>query len=557
MSMENFANLNRKMRIIPAKTRQEFVQQTTGIEVPKLRVTPYARVSTEHEEQESSYNAQVEHFEQLLARHTEWELVDIYADPGLSGKNVKRKNFQRLMEDCENGKVDMIITKSVSRFARNTLDCVHCVRHLREKGIKVYFEKENLDTLQENREFVLTLLASLAEEESRSLSTNIRWSVKKRFQEGQLIMNTANFLGYQKDKENNLHIVPEEAVIVKRIYRQFLDGYSLQKIANELMNEKIPSPSGKEIWYVGTIQSILKNEKYKGDCILQKTYLPDFLSPRRVKNEGQATSYYVEDHHPAIIAEETFEMVQQEFKKRNELRAARQTGKGKYSGKYLFSGLIICGECGETYRRHQQYYKTKIYNIWVCKRHENTGKNSCPAKPIRETALEQGFVRALNEVIENKEELLKNLQTAAVITIDDSCEEYVKEIDKEIEEKQTQVVELLLGKQGEELTEEEYQKQGRKLQYRIDELKVKREEAIREQSKVQLAQYRAEAVKELLKTGKILEEFDADLVKSLVKQIKVLPEKEVEFEFECGIKVRKSVKQKERLRKELRGRFFH
>ena len=540
--MENFANPNRKMRIIPAKTRQELVQQTTGVEIPRLRVAPYARVSMEHEEQESSYTAQVEYFQQLLARHTEWELVDIYADPGLSGKNVKRKNFQRLMEDGEKGKVDMIITKSVSRFARNTLDCVHCVRHLREKGIKVYFEKENLDTLQENSEFVLTLLASLAEEESRSLSTNIRWSVKKRFQEGQLIMNTANFFGYQKDKENNLHIVPEEAVIVKRIYRQFLEGYSLQQIANELMKEHIPSPSGKETWYMGTIQSILRNEKYKGDCILQKTYLPDFLSPRRVKNEGQATSYYVEDHHPAIIAKETFEMVQQEFKKRNELRAAKKTGKGKYSGKYPFSGMIICGRCGETYRRHQQYNKTKKYYIWVCKRHENTGKNNCPAKPISETALEQAFVQALNEVIENKEEILKPLQTAAVSAIGDSCDDYLQEIDTEIDEKQTQIVELLSVKRSGELTAEEYEKQVRKLQYKIDELNLKREETIAEQSKVQLAEYRAEAVKELLETGRILEEFDADLLKSLVKQIKVVSEKEAEFQFECGIKVKEIVK---------------
>ena len=542
MLTENSASTKPKIRLIPAKPRQELTGRTTATgEMAKLRIAPYARVSTDHEEQESSYEAQVKHFKQLIESHDDWELVDIYADPGISGKNIKRPNFQRLIDDCDRGKVDMIITKSVSRFARNTLDCVKTVRKLKEMGIKVYFEKENLDTLQESSEFVLTIMASLAEEESRSISNNIRWSVKKRFENGEVIMSTAHFLGYTKTKNGPLTIVPEQAIIVRRIYGEFLDGYSLQEIADGLMRDGIPSPSGKERWHPTTIKSILQNEKYMGDSHLQKTYLPDFLSPRRIKNEGQADSYYVEDSHAAIISKEMFGLVQQEFIGRTELRSSNRTGHGKYSGKYAFSGMIICGECGETYRRHQQYNAYKKYYIWVCKRHENTGKENCGAKPISEEALERAFVRAMNGLIENREEILDELQSAVVTQMSDSCESEVAAVDTEIQNIQNRIVDLLMDKNGGRLTEKDYERQTQLLKFQIDELNLKKEVMLNEQGKIQLAEYRADAVCDLLQTGKILDEFDKTIFKSLVRQIKVVGDKKVEFEFECGIKVTESL----------------
>ena len=542
MSTENSVNTKPKIRLIPAKPRQEMTGrfQENG-EMAKLRVAPYARVSTDHEEQESSYEAQVKHFKQLIESHDDWELVDIYADPGISGKNIKRPNFQRLIDDCNKGKIDMIITKSVSRFARNTLDCVKTVRKLKEMGIKVYFEKENLDTLHESSEFVLTIMASLAEEESRSISNNIRWSVKKRFENGEVIINTAHFLGYTKDENGTLKIIPEQAITVRRIYGEFLDVYSLKEIADGLMRDGIPSPSGKERWHTSTIKSILQNEKYMGDSHLQKTYLPDFLSPRRIKNEGQADSYYVEDSHAAIISKDMFELVQQEFKGRTELRSSNKTGHGKYSGKYAFSGMIICGECGETYRRHQQYNAYKKYYIWVCKRHENIGKSSCPAKPISEEALEKAFVRALNGLMDNREEILAELQNAVSAQVSDSCESDVAAIDAEIQKAQNQIVELLISKNSGQITDEEFNKQSQKLKFHIDELNLQKQVVINEQGKVQLAEYRADAITELLKSGKILEKFDKTIFKCLVHRIIAVADKEVEFEFECGIKVREKL----------------
>lgn len=543
MSMENCVNTKPKIRVIPAKPRQELMNRTINIgELPKLRVAAYARVSTDHEEQESSYEAQVGHFTKLIANHEDWELAGIFADPGLSGKNVKRKEFQHMMAECENGQIDRIITKSVSRFARNTLDCVQTARRLKEKGIGIYFEKENLDTLKESSEFVLTIMASLAEEESRSISNNIRWSVKKRFENGQIIMTTARFLGYTKDENGVLRIIPEQAIIVRRIYSEFLDGYSLKEIANGLMRDGIKSPSGKEIWYATTVRSILQNEKYKGDSHLQKTYLPDFLSSKRIKNEGQADSYYVEDSHAAIVSRETFDMVQQEFKNRTGLRSSNISGHGKYSGKYAFSGMIVCGECGETYRRHQQYNQYKKYYIWACKKHENIGAEYCKAKPIKEEAIEKAFVRAMNGLIESRALILDRLQMAITGELSDSCAAQIADVDRKIQKNQDKIVNLLKDKQEGILTQQKYETESRKYMYEIDKLALKKEELLAEQGRVQLAEYRLDAINGLLQSGKILDEFDKTIFKSLVRRIKVVKDKEIEIEFECGIKVRETVR---------------
>lgn len=541
--MENCVSIKPRIRVIPAKSRQVLMGSGLGNgEMSKLRVAAYARVSTDHEEQESSYEAQVEHFTKYIEGHEDWEMAGIFADPGISGKNIKRPEFQRMMTECENGRIDKIITKSVSRFARNTLDCVQSVRKLKEKGIGVYFEKENLDTMQESSEFVLTIMASLAEEESRSISNNIRWSIKKKFENGQVMMCTASFLGYTMDENGILQIVPEQAVIVKRIYGEFLDGYSLSEIANGLMRDGVLSPMGKTTWHPTTIKSILQNEKYKGDCHLQKTYLPDFLSPRRIRNEGQADSYYVEDSHAGIISKEMFEMVQQEFKNRNELRSSHQTGRGKYSGKYAFSGMITCGECGETYRRHQQYNKYKTYYIWVCKRHENTGKQNCSAKPLKEDSIKKAFVRALNGLLKERDKIHDRLTNTIVGEITDDCGRDTKEIDESIQKAQDQIVQALRQYQLGQIGSEEYERTTKELKMEIDALNLKKAEIFDEQSKVQLAEYRIDAVKRLMQDGTMLEEFDKTVFKSLVKKMKVINERELEIEFECGIKVREIVK---------------
>ena len=262
---------------------------------PKLRVAAYCRVSTDSDEQATSYEAQVEHYTEYIKKNPEWEFAGIYADDGISGTNTKnREEFNRMIEDCEAGTIDMIITKSISRFARNTLDCLKYIRQLKEKNIPVFFEKEAINTTDAKGEVLITIMASLAQQESQSLSQNVKLGLQFRYQNGQVQVNHNRFLGYTKDEEGNLVIDPEQAEVVKRIYREYLEGYSMDKIAAGLETDGILTGAGKPRWHTSTINKILRNEKYIGDALLQKTYTTDFLNKTRVKNTGIVPQYYVE-----------------------------------------------------------------------------------------------------------------------------------------------------------------------------------------------------------------------------------------------------------------------
>lgn len=274
---------------------------------PKLRVVAYCRVSTDSDEQATSYEAQVEHYTEYIKKNPELEFAGIYADDGISGTNTKnREEFNRMIEDCEAGTIDMIITKSISRFARNTLDCLKYIRQLKEKNIPVFFEKEAINTMDAKDEVLLTIMASLAQQESQSLSQNVKLGLQFRYQNGQVQVNHNRFLGYTKDEDGNLVIDPEQVEIVKRIYREYLEGSSMDKIAAGLEADGILTGAGKPKWHTSTINKILRNEKYIGDALLQKTYTTDFLNKTRVKNTGIVPQYYVEGNHEAIIPKEIF-----------------------------------------------------------------------------------------------------------------------------------------------------------------------------------------------------------------------------------------------------------
>lgn len=301
--------------VIPARKRVGSRKQVTE-EKPKLRVAAYCRVSTDRDEQESSYEAQVEHYTEFIDRNPEWQLAGIYADDGISGTNTKkREEFNRMIEDCMASKIDMVITKSISRFARNTLDCLKYIRQLKEKNISVYFEKENINTMDAKGEVLLTIMASLAQQESQSLSQNVKLGLQFRYQAGKVQVNHNRFLGYTKDDEGNLVIVPEEAEIVLRIYREYLEGASLFQIGQGLEADGIKTAAGSDYWLQSTLKKILTNEKYIGDALLQKTYTVDFLNKKRVANNGIVPQYYVENSHPAIIPREKFMKVREEMRR--------------------------------------------------------------------------------------------------------------------------------------------------------------------------------------------------------------------------------------------------
>ena len=307
--------------LIPARRQVENNARKQEEEKPKLRVAAYYRVSTDSDEQATSYEAQVEHYTEYIQKNPDWEFAGIYADDGISGTNTKkREEFNHMIDDCKAGNIDMIITKSISRFARNTLDCLKYIRQLKDMNIPVLFEKESINTMNAKGEVLITIMASLAQQESQSLSQNVKLGLQYRYQQGKVQINHNRFLGYTKDADGNLIIDPEQAEIVKRIYREYLEGLSMDKIAAGLERDGILTGAGGKRWHTSTINKILRNEKYIGDALLQKTYTTDFLNKTRVKNNGLVPQYYVEGNHEAIIPKEIYLQVQEELFRLRELR---------------------------------------------------------------------------------------------------------------------------------------------------------------------------------------------------------------------------------------------
>lgn len=376
-------------------------------ENPKKRVCAYCRVSTEDEDQQSSYDLQVKHYTEFIKNNTFWEFSGIYADEGISGTSIKnRTDFQRMIEDSKAGKIDMIITKSISRFARNTLDCLNYVRMLKglSSPVGIYFEKENIDTLDSKSELLLTILSSLAQDESRSISENVRWAIQKRFQQGKAHCPTAFFLGYDKDKNGNLIINEEQAKTVRCIYQEFLDGNGTSKIAKGLTVDKIKTGRGKTKWCANSVYRILRNEKYCGDILMQKRVTLDFLTHKRATNNGHQPQYFIADHHPAIIPKETWKMVQIELDRRYNMNASYANGKGqKHSNRTVFSNILFCGNCGEplvrrtftSYRKNEKY----LYGAWRCRVADGRQKDiECNVRSYREEAIEHSFMEMLQDM---------------------------------------------------------------------------------------------------------------------------------------------------------------
>ena len=270
---------------IPAKPQKG--NNTAKQEVKRLRVAAYCRVSTDNDEQATSYETQIEHYTEYINKNPEWVLVNVYADEGISATNTKKRDqFNAMIEDCKRGLIDMILTKSISRFARNTVDCLNYIRMLKGMNIPVFFEKESINTMDAKGEVLLTIMASLAQQESESISKNVKLGMQYRFQQGKVMVNARCFLGYDKDEEGHLIVNPEQAAIVKRIFLEYLEGASCQKIAKGLERDGILTARGNPRWHDSTVRKILENEKYMGDVLLQKTYTVDFLSKKRVKNNG-------------------------------------------------------------------------------------------------------------------------------------------------------------------------------------------------------------------------------------------------------------------------------
>ena len=324
--------VQKKVSMIPAKPQYD---RSIKLSEKKLRVAAYCRVSTELEEQESSYEAQVEYYTRKIQETENWKLAGIYADDGKSATNTKKRDdFKAMIKDAEGGKIDMILTKSVSRFARNTVDSLLTIRKLKEKNVAVVFEKEGVNTLDGTGEILITILSSLAQEESRNISENTRWGVVRKFEKGKVIVNHNKFMGYTKNENGDLVIVPKEAEIVRLVFRLYLEGYSAGKIAKYLEEQKIKTATGLERWHDTVVLKMLRNEKYMGDALLQKTYTVDFMTKKKVMNKGIVPQYYVEDDHEAIIPKDLFYRVQEELARRASVNKSAVTREKKKNGKH-------------------------------------------------------------------------------------------------------------------------------------------------------------------------------------------------------------------------------
>lgn len=373
--------------------------------VRKLRVAAYCRVSTDQEEQLNSFENQVSYYTAYINGKPEYEMAGIYADEGISGTSTrKRTDFNRMISDCEKGKIDLIIVKSISRFARNTQDCLSYSRKLKNMGIGVFFEKENINTMDGAGELLFTILSSLAQEESRSISENCKWGIRKKFSDGKYHLNTNRFLGYDKDAKGNLIINEEQAVIVRRVFKEFMDGVNPDVISKRLNDENVPGCMGEARWSCSTIWGILSNEKYMGDAILQKTYTSDFLTKKTEKNTGQVTQYYVENDHEAIIEKDYWTAVQMEIQRRKDfMEAYGLRTMGRYTDEQPFSSRVICGTCRNIFWRRTLTRGGKQIKVWMCgQRYRQKGVVGCVSETIKEDALHDAFVKVWNGIVENR-----------------------------------------------------------------------------------------------------------------------------------------------------------
>lgn len=401
-----------KVTVIPAKPKDD----ANAVQRKFERVAAYCRVSTDDDEQLTSYEAQCDYYTKLINSHEGWKPVKVFADEGITGTQAKKRpEFMKMIRYCRQGKIDIILAKSVSRFARNTVESLQYVRELRSMGIAVIFEKEALNTLEQKDEMLITIFSWFAQAESESISKNVTWGVRRSFEQGKFSMHYATTLGYEKGEDGNPKIVPEEAETVRLIYDLFLDGLTYRKIAETLSERGLKNAKGSTDWTHSNVASILQNEKYTGDALLQKTFVTDCITKKVKKNNGELPMYLVKDHHEAIIDRVTFNRVQTEIARRTSLRKPSKTDeKGKYSGKYALTGLVVCGECGTSYRRITWDDKNggKV-PVWRCINRLKNGKKYCKCSPtVYEDSLHKAVIEAINQVFDVGNDVKSSLRTS-------------------------------------------------------------------------------------------------------------------------------------------------
>lgn len=486
----------------------------------KKRVCAYCRVSTDSLEQEKSYESQIDEYKNRIIDNPNWIFVDVFSDEGISGTGTsKRTGFNEMIDACKAGKIDLIITKSISRFARNTEDCSKNIKLLKnEYNVEVFFDKENISTFDSKTEFVLNVLSSIAQEESRNISENTKMGIRKRFKDGKVICNTNRLLGYDKDDDGNLVINEDEAKIVSRIFKEYLEGKSYDGISKSLTEDNISTITGSK-WWGSTIKSVLRNEKYYGTLLLQKTVTVDYLTKKRKQNKNIEPMYKIDNNHPAIVSKETFDLVQAEINRRFELTQGDNKDRKKYSNKYPFSGKIICGLCGTTYKRRYWNSGTKWQEaVWQCKDYINS--NGCKSKAVKEKVLEQSFISLYNDVLLNKSKFYNDMiENINLIISTDSNVKNISKLQDQIMSINLEIRNLVQLKIKNRIDDNYYDSEYAELTFKVQE--INNEIRLLEKQNVNQIDYKSkiDGIKKLFSDSKRLDSFDQEVFNLFIKNV--------------------------------------
>ena len=522
----------KKVEMIPA-TRNFLEKDRKVIK----NVGAYCRVSTDTEEQQGSYNSQVNYYTEKIKSTPGWRFVKVYGDEGISGTNAdNRPGFQEMMQDCENGKLDLIITKSISRFSRNVTVTLEVARKLRDKDIGIFFEKENLNTLHYTSESLLAIFSSLAQAESESMSENIKMGREFKYKNGECCYNMGKVFGFNQDSDGIVTINEEQAVVVKHMYEGYLNGMSIGGIIKDLQERKIPSPTGKEKWSPGTVERILSSEKYKGDFLTRKTFTVDPISKKKKKNTGQVSQYLITNHHPAIIEPEMFDMVQSEMARRGCIKKNdKKKHYGKYSGKFPFNNLIICGDCGAKYRRTMWVEKNgDKKHVWRCVNRIQDGKKTHCRRSvsINDTYLTKKTVEAINIIYKSRSRVKDILKCSIASLMGDTEQPMITENMARLEELSDLMRDAIFKNATGEMTPKELEKICYEVKTESEKLRKENEE---HEMTRKMKSAESSKLKQIFKAvdgmAEELTEIDNTLVRNIIEKMEVISEDKLTIWF--------------------------
>lgn len=538
-------------RVITIPAKPELAQRHKVRQ--QVRVAAYCRVSTDDEEQLTSYEAQQSYYKNKILSTPNWTFAGIFADEGITGTSArKRPEFLRMIQQCKRKKIDLILTKSISRFSRNTVDCLNYIRMLKALGVAVIFEKENINTLTAESEMMLTLLGAFAQAESESISANVRWGVRQAMREGRVHINYDRLYGYQNGPEGTAQLHPAESEVVKRIYREFLAGSSVRMICTSLREQGVPTGRGNGEWSFASVRSILTNEKYCGDVMLQKTFISDCISRKVIRNNGQLPKYLIQNHHEPIVSRQTFDAVQAEFARRTALKSPSKktiTGKSSYTSKYALSERLVCGACGTLYRRRVWARNGKKRLVWRCVNRLDFGKKYCSKSPtLDEEVVQQTILDAINSVMRTKAELIGEIRSAMELELTPTTGNAISlgDIQRRLEaiNQETKRIVKIAAKAG---CAEAYTQKLQSLLEETELLKQRRSEIMERQEKDRATMARIEGAVELMEKATIeMTQWDDRVIRQLVDMVKVVSEKELLVCLRGGTEIHQPMAEKQR-----------